>query len=256
MEGGTIQAVIVAADVLNALAAEGPMGVTQLAKRLSLPKARTHRYLKSLTKTGFVSQDRDTDKYRIGVRFWVVGQSVADQFDYLRVARREIAEIRRQLGHTVVIGHVLDTGVTALETLQGTSPLQIGTFPGTKFHFHASALGKVALAFGPPELMKRALRAERASFTARTNTDADWLIGEVEKVRRVGWAVAPEENLIGINSLAAPVFQADGSLAGAIAAVDSIQFLQPEPEERQIACVTGVAAKISAELGYIRPSTV
>lgn len=247
---GLIQSVVMAADVLGVLAANGPMGVTQLARQMSMPKARTHRYLKTLTVTGFVTQNEDTGRYEIGVRLWLVGCSVAKNFEYLRVARASIEEIRRRLGHTVVIGQIEKDGVIALDAIPGTSPMQIGTVPGTKFLFHASSLGKVALAFGSPELLERTLRSKRVKPTEKARTDADWLVGEIEKTRSQGWAVAPEEVLVGINSLAAPVFEADGSLCGVIAAVDSIQYLPPEPSKEQIDCVTDVARQISAQLGY------
>ena len=58
------------------------------------------------------------------------------------------------------------------------------------------------------------------------------------------------EALMGINALAAPVFDANNELAGTISIVGSIQHLTANPDEKMIAAVSKAAAQVSARLGY------
>ncbi|NDB70458.1 MAG: hypothetical protein EB015_21115 [Methylocystaceae bacterium] len=73
---------------------------------------------------------------------------------------------------------------------------------------------------------------------------------EIEKIRQRGWATAPNEILIGLNTLAAPIFGADGQLVAVIGIVDSIQFIDAMPSAEQIRRTLGAAQQISELLGY------
>ena len=73
---------------------------------------------------------------------------------------------------------------------------------------------------------------------------------EIEKIRQRGWATAPNEILIGLNTLAAPVFGADGHLAAVIGIVDSIQYIDAMPSAEQIRRTLLAAQQISELLGH------
>lgn len=245
-----VQAVLLATQVLEVLADRGPCGVTDVARALDVPKMRIHRHLRTLVAAGYARQDPASEKYAIGVKFWLIGKSVADQFDFLSAARKVVTGLRDALGHTVTAGIIDGEDMLMIDTERGTSQIEIGTKPGSRFAFHASSQGKLALAFGPADLMDKVLSGPLEETTPKTCTDPDELRAEVSVVKRQGWAVAPEQILIGINALAAPVFYADGSLAGTLSVVDSIQFLPAQPSDHQIGTVLSAARQASAELGY------
>jgi DNA-binding IclR family transcriptional regulator len=146
-------------------------------------------------------------------------------------------------------------GVRILDILKHRSDIEIATPPGTLFDFHSSAQGKIAMAFGPRWLLENIARTKLKRHTDHTCTDAELLRLEVAKVARNGWAVAPEEALMGINALAAPVFDAADELAGTITIVGSIQHLPATPPADVIAAVTDAAASVSARLGYLEVAT-
>ena len=247
---GLNQSVVAAMRILETLAEQGPLGVTAMARHLGIPKARSHRHLKTLSATGFVTQDSETDRYRIGVKFWIVGRSVAWQFDYLKAVQAIVPGLRDELGHTVVVGIVDDDHVVAIETFQGTSDVKINVLPGTRFDLHTSALGKVALAFGDDTLLERTLARTLVRQTPRTKIAPAEIRKEVESIRHCGWGANPDESVVGFNALAAPVFQAGGSLVGVICAVDSLQYLPATPSPQQIKRVMETAARLSRELGH------
>ena len=245
-----VQAVLLATQVLEVLADRGPCGVTEVARALGVPKMRIHRHLRTLVAARYARQDPVSEKYAIGVKVWLIGKSVADQFDFLSAARKVLTGLRDELGHTVTAGIIDGADMLMIDTERGTSQIEIGTKPGSRFPFHSSSQGKLALAFGPVGLMEDVLNGPLEETTPETCTDPERLRAEIERVKRQGWAVAPEQILIGINALAAPVFYADGTLAGTLSVVDSIQYLPAQPSAHQIETVLSAADQASAELGY------
>jgi DNA-binding IclR family transcriptional regulator len=248
-----IDSVVTTLSIIERMAgAEGAVGVSTLAQAVGSTKARVYRHLRTLVDRGWVEQDADTEKYSLTLRLFHLGQAVAEQTDFLSASRRVIPELGRRTNLSVSVGQIEEDGVRVLDIVKQRSELEISTRPGALFDFHCSAQGKVALAFGPAQLWDRVKRQPLRNWTAHTCTDVGRLETEVRRVRRQGWAVAPEQVLAGINALAAPVFGPDGVLAGTIAVLGSVQFLPPRPVPAQIAAVTDAAAAISARLGFRR----
>lgn len=246
---GTVKSVLLTLHVLETLAkASGPMGVSEIAAALGVPRARVHRHLKTLVSTGYASQDGSREKYRPGARLYLLGTTAADRFDLLTAARKVMRPLRDRLGHTVSVARIEQNGVMVLEMERSSAAVEISTKPGSIFPFYCSAHGKVALAFGDPTLLPTALRTPGIRATP---SRARRLEHEIGQVRARGWAVAPEEILPGINALAVPVFRAGRVLAGTMAMVDSIRLLPARPAQRQIDALSQAARLVSRDLGYL-----
>ena len=72
----------------------------------------------------------------------------------------------------------------------------------------------------------------------------------LEKIRLQGWATAANETGIGLNTLAAPIFDSAGAVCGAVGVVDMIQFIAETPTEDQRARTMAAARRVSKALGY------
>jgi len=250
-DNASIQSVVTALEIVEFMAnAGGPVGVSELARGIGRTKPRIYRHLRTLVDHGYVSQDPDTEQYQLTLALFHIGQAIAEQTSLLAEARRVMPDLYDKVGQTVTIGQVEPEGVRVLDILRHRSDIEITTRPGALFDLHSSAQGKVALAFGPPQLWDVLQRKPLRRWTDKTNTDLDRLRAEVEQTRQRGWAVAPEEALIGINALSAPVFDGTGALVGTINIVGSVQFLTPEPEPHFIEAVTEAARLVSTRLGF------
>ncbi len=246
-----ISAVETTLSIIEAMVDHGePIGVSRLAKIVGVNKPRTYRHLRTLVQCQYVLQDTETDHYFLTQKLFHLGQSIAAGISLIKEARRVMPDLRQRTGQTVSIGQVESGGVRILDILRHRSEIEITTPPGTLFDFHSSAQGKVALAFGPAHLLAAVVHKGLERRTRHTNTHPKSLEAEVAAVARKGWAVAPEEALMGINALAAPIFDAAGELAGTITIVGSIQHLPAQPDPAVIVAVRNAAADISARLGY------
>lgn len=246
-----ISAVVTTLSIVEAMAEYGaPIGVSELAKLVDTAKPRTYRHLRTLLEKRYVIQDSATDKYCLTLKFLHLGQSVATNMSFMKEAQREMPALRDKVNLSVSLGQIEEGGVRILDILKNRATIEISTPPGTLLDFHSSAQGKVALAFGSSKLLETQLGRSLMRRTKHTHVEAHALRAEIIEVRKLGWAVAPQEALIGINALAAPIFASDGELAGTITIVGSIQHLPARPAASTIAAVLSAAVSISSRLGY------
>ena len=231
-------------------ASREPVGVTDLARAFDSSKATVYRHLQTLMRHGFVRQEPATMRYEVGIKLFILGERIRERFEVLAVARDEMARLREQCDQAVSLSALADDQVVVLEVLQGRSIVNFGTQPGTVLDLHASAHGKVALAFGPEELLKRCLEKTLKAWTPQTIRTRPALLRALEQVRSRGWATAPNQVLPGVNGVAAPIFNHLLSYVGAIAIVGSIQHIPATPSRDQIGAVTEAARRISVKLGW------
>jgi len=249
-----VQAVAIALKILEVLAASrAARGVTELASELGTTKPRVFRHLRTLAQHGYVVQEPDSGKYRSGPQMMVLAQAVGEHLDIVTSARPLMHYLRERLGHTVMLAGVESDGIRILEVLLGKSDLQVSQRSGAKLGFHYSALGKIALAFGPGELLERVASRPLEQRTPHTIVNMVALRRELQAIRRRGWAHAPNEGVIGLNALAAPIFDGHARLAGIIAILGTIQFIPQVASTTQINAVKAAARGVSQALGYVGP---
>ena len=247
-----VRSVQLALDVLEAVAFSGEeLGVTQLADRLGVTKGSVHRHLLTLVERGYLVQNPITTRYALGAKSRLLARLSPD-VDLAHVSEGPMRELRDALGHTVVLSAMTPRGALVLNTVQGTSAIEIGVRPGSELSFHGSAQGKILLAFSPRPQQERVLSRPLESFTRHTIVDPQRIEEDLARAVRVGYAAAPEEAMLGINAVAAPIFDDKDACIGALAMVGSIQFLTAEPDAATISALRAAAQQISRKLGHGR----
>lgn len=250
-KGGSIQAVEFALEILEYVArGQTSVGVSEMARAFGTTKSRIHRHLQTLVSAGYLIRNEETERYSISARLMALGQAVSESFELATAAREIARELRDQTGHAVAISQPEHDGVRILLIVPSRSNIEIYVKPGSLLQFHSSAQGKVTLAFGDELLLPRLISEGLELRTPYTVTDPDQLRAEVEAVRKRRWAAAPNEAMVGLNALAAPLFDALGGYVGSIAITDSIQYIPQDPTTDQIRSLLAAADKVSANLGY------
>jgi len=248
----TVQSLVVGLRVLEALAKRGePRGVTELARDLGASKWVIFRHLQTLRSEGFAVQDPGTEKYEVGPRLYALKDALHDRFPWAHKAREEMIRLRQEVGYTVSVATPLEdrSGVTIIDVLGGRQDVQHTLKIGAIFEFHTSAHGKNTLAFGDPALLERIIARGLPPRTPKTIVSPDALRREVRKVRKQGWAMAPEQADLGMNALTAPVFSSPGRLEGSIGVFGSIEQIGPNPPEPLVRAVVQAARRVSQRLG-------
>lgn len=236
--------------LLDALAsAGGAMRVTELANQVGEPKAKVHRHLTTLKAFGVVEQAKAAERYRLGWKLYQLGQAALEQFDFKRIAEPHAIALRDKVHLSVVLSAPVGGEALVIGSIDYGSGIQISSVPGSIAPATASAQGRIMLAFANPTQRQRILGDPYPRYTAYTLCDRTQIEARLAEITARLYDYAPEEAMLGINALAAPVFDADDKLIGTVGVVGSIQYIADPPHPDLIAAVQGCAAAISMELG-------
>jgi DNA-binding IclR family transcriptional regulator len=243
-----VQSIARAFDVLGALA-EGPRGVTEVAERAGLPKSTVARMLGALALEGAVEQIPGDTRYRLGPRLGALATGVRPTRRLVSIAHPYLVELAGQTGEATGLSVPEGPTMHYVDQVESPNPVQVRDWTGTRIPMHAVSSGQVFLAHFPPPAMSRFLATPLERFTDHTITDASGLLARLREVRRDGYSWVREEYAIGINSVAAPIADADGEVIGAVHVHGpSYRFPAAVDERRVAATVVEAAATIAARL--------
>ena len=243
-----VQSIERAFAVLGALA-DGPIGVTEVADRTSLPKSTAARLLASLTREGVVEQVPGDSRYRLGGRLATLAAGVLPTRSLTRLARPSLAELSAAAGEAAGLSVPEGNLVHYIEQVDAPNPVSVRDWTGSRIPMHAVSSGQVLLAFRQPAAVERYLENPLEPFTDRTIVEAEALRGRLRDVRRDGYAWAREEFDRGINSIAAPIADASGEVVAAVHLHGpSYRFPEPDGEEAVSRQVVAAAAQIADSL--------
>ncbi|QWK80927.1 IclR family transcriptional regulator [Ochrobactrum sp. BTU1] len=246
-----VKSLHLAFDVLEVVASEdGEIGVSELAAKLGTTKATVFRHLQTLVERGYLAQNHETQRYHMGVRSYLLGQAAAGRISILSASQEPAKTLRDEIGETVVVSTIGLRGLTVLMTLLGKSNLEIGVRIGSALELHATAQGKIGIAYGGSALLTQLKRKELRALTPSTITDVKQLEAECQTIRACGFASSPNEDTVGINAIAAPIFDGNSNAVGALAIVGSIQNIGVPVVPQQVDAVLRAAQRVSWSLGY------
>lgn len=247
--GDGVWAVSLAFQILEALAAsETPKRVTDLANDLGTSKTRIFRYLQTLKNLGYIVQETDTERYQIGVRLALLGNAAAKRIDLLSIARPVLRELREETRMSVVISKVEEEQIYIVDKLDGPATILFTTEIGAPLPLNGSAQGKLLLAYAGPALFRRTVEKGLKPLTPNTIVDADLLAAELRRIRKNGWASAPNQILTGLNVVAVPVFDVSHRIVSTVGVLGSVDALPAEPPAELIAAMRRAADKVAHQV--------
>lgn len=190
--------------------------LSAMARRANLPVATAHRLAGELVAWGGL--EKHHGEYRVGQRIWRLGLLAPAQQNIAEVAAPFMQDVLF-VTHNVVNLFILDgQEVLLVERMSGTGAGQPFRRVGARLPLHASAAGKIMLAYGARDLFTSAVQRLEPQ-TARTITSPTLLASEIERVRSNGYATTEEEAGPDNYGLAVPVFLANNQVAAALGVV-------------------------------------
>lgn len=258
-ESGSVQSVDRALTILKLLAADGELGVTEIAGLLGVHKSTASRLLGTLETHGLAEQLPDRGRYRLGVGVLRLAGATRSRLDIVRESRPITVPLAADLGETVNVVILSGTETLYLDQVAGTSALQIHNWIGQRNPVHATANGRVLLAHASPAEAEAVLGAAVTSsgrlraLTTRTITDREALVASLAVVRRDGYAVAVDELEVGLTAVAAPVRGLDGAVVASISVSGPSFRIEPSRIPGVISAVKAAAAAVSERMGFLEP---
>jgi IclR family acetate operon transcriptional repressor len=254
-----VQSIERAFAVLEALG-NGPLGVTQVADRVALPKSTVARLLASLVAEDAVEQVPGGTDYRIGSRLVTLAGGVRPSRSLIALARPHLVQLAGVVGEATGLSIPDGFQVHYVDQEDSPHPVAIRDWTGTRLPMHSVSSGLVILANLPAAEVERCLAGPLERFTPATVTDPAAIRRRLQRARLDGCAWTRDEVAEGITSVAAPVADERGEVVGAIH-VHGPSYRFPETEgttgrstrrESISAEVVAAAARVSGSLRQAR----
>jgi IclR family pca regulon transcriptional regulator len=219
---GTSQSLERGLAILSAFDSERPLiGVSELSRELSLSRSTAHRYIATLAQLGYLQQDPDSKRYRLGPKVLDLGFSAINSMDVREISAPHLRRLSDETGHTVNLAILDGIDVVYIERCRTAQPgqreIDLNLHVGARLPAYCTAMGKAILAFVSED--RREELIARIDFVVRgpnTITDADAFRVELERIRAAGIAVNDEELAYGLRSIAAPIQAHSGEVLAAL----------------------------------------
>jgi DNA-binding IclR family transcriptional regulator len=210
-----MRSVSVALAVLEAVSERQPVGVSELARTMELPKSTAQRMLLTLGELGWIrASAEEPTRWSLTAKAMAIGSRHRGDQEIRRIAEPAMHTLSAGTGETVHLSVPEERQIVLLHKIEGRHPVRTHTTVGYGAPLHTTASGKAVLAAMPEAHAAALLRAAPLEApTAHTETDVDALLKELERVRRLGYAVTvgtrhPDVAAVGaaiLNETGAPV---------------------------------------------------
>jgi DNA-binding IclR family transcriptional regulator len=252
---GGLQSVDRAIRVLEVLAARGEAGVTELAAEIAVHKSTAFRLLGALEGRGLVEQSGQRGKYRLGLGLIPLAGAVSDRLDVIQQGRDVCTRLAIELGETVNVAVLREHFAVNVDQALGPSTVATHNWIGQLTPLHCTSSGKVLLAhLDPAQRAALLARGGTPALTPRTETVAQRLDEQLARVREAGYAMAIEEYEMGLNAVAAPVFDQSGRVIAAVSVSGPSYRLDELHIRHAVAPLLAATTEISRRMGHRLPS--
>ena len=142
----TVQSVDRAITILETLAREGTVGVTELAAALDVHKSTASRLVSALERRSLVEQVEQRGKYRLGTGILRLAGATSARLDLVQEARPILRRLAADTGETVNLVVLSGGAALYIDQIVGPSTLSSYNWVGQHIPLHATSNGKVLLA--------------------------------------------------------------------------------------------------------------
>jgi DNA-binding IclR family transcriptional regulator len=223
------------------------LGVSELGRRLQLPKSTVHRLLSILVSEGFVERTPD-ERYRLSLKLYEIGQQVVSSHVLRQVGHVPLEKLRNDSGEAAHLAVLSGADVVYLDRFESPHMMGLFTRIGRRRSAHATSSGKVLLAFGSHADVDDAIAAGLPRLGPRTITTRTRLNQALAEIRKTGYAISSDESAPGVVSVGAPIFDRAGTCVAAVSVAGPLIRMPEDRHDHLVRLVVKSAAEISKAL--------
>jgi DNA-binding IclR family transcriptional regulator len=240
--------------VLELLADQNALTVSEVGVGLGTHRAAAHRFLATLRDLGYVEKNSD-NRYQLTFRILEMGEKVTRRFEIRQEARKFMQELSKHFKETVNLGLWDGFEILHLDKIDSLEILKIDAPLWSKTPAYCTALGKAILAHLTHEelndYMKRVRLIAHGPNTIVSKKD---LRLELQKTCERGYAIDNQELAQSLCCVAAPIFNHAGRVRYAISiSYPSMRIPKGGVENVQLK-IRDVCQRLSVRLGYRQAS--
>jgi DNA-binding IclR family transcriptional regulator len=226
------------------------IGLADLSKLVGLHNSTTFHLAKTMVSLGYLRQEKDSKRYRIGRPLFALAASALDEIEMVNVATPVLEELSRETGESAHFAVRMGDAVVVIARTSGPGAFQLTDRVGVVRPAHCTALGKIILASLRPEQLKRFLdRVDLKPSTDKSITDIPVLMREIAEIKHSGIAFDDGEFNPEVRCIAVPVMDFTGQTVGALGISGPIWRLSIQALQNHGKTIRAAANRLSAEFG-------
>jgi len=241
--------------ILRFLKDRNSAGVSEIAKALDITRSNCFAILKTMQRQDFVTFDDSAKRYGLGPALLEFTQQASAEGVMRDAVRPHLRAFVRDTGMSIfLIERISYTRLLVVEREETEDDVRVSLAIGTRIPITHSASGRAALAFLPEREIADLIHAAPVErMTPHTIVDAAAIVAALDVVRNSGYAVGFGENMLGVNSVAAPVFDRTGALKYVVSTLGPAPVLENDRLEILGQALADTGAFITAAIGGARP---
>jgi IclR family acetate operon transcriptional repressor len=254
LAGGAVQALDRGLSLLEILADEDGLTLSELSRRSGVSASTAHRILLTLESRAYVQHDMERGIWLVGVGAFKTGSAFLRNRRVASMGRTTMHALMEASGETVNLG-IEDNGeVVFISQVESHDTLRAFFRAGSRGAMHASGVGKALLAELPEHRVRQICALRRLErFTEHTITDLGELLSELVQGRRNGWALDDEERTLGMRCVAAPIFNEHGEAIAGVSISGPAVRVTPRKLDDYGPMVRRAADEITRSIGGRQP---
>lgn len=247
----SIQVVERLVSLLDALAHyDTPVSLKQLAADTGLHPSTAHRILNATVDRRWVERV-EPGNYRLGMRLLELGNVVKSHINFRKDALPFMQKLHEELHETVNLSVRQGDEIAYVErTSSNAAMMRVVQVIGARAPLHITAVGKIFLMEdGSEKCCEYAIRTKLPAYTENTVTELPRLLGELETIKRQGYAFDNQEAEKGVSCIGAGIYDDEGKLVAGL----SVSAPSDRLNKKWAARVKEAAEQISLAIGYRPP---
>lgn len=245
-----VDSLATALSLLNYFSIREPeLSLQQLCEKSGLYKSRIHRLCATLVLSGFLVR-MPWATYRLGPKLMALGKIYESTNSIISISRPIMKALANKTGESVALFALNGETSCCLAREFGSSRLVFSIQEGDTMQLHASAAGRILMAYGTEELRDSILnKAPLESFTPLTMVDPKKIAKELTSIKKRGYAINKGERELEVAAIAAPIFDHDGHVNTVIAVVGPAQRFSDERVDDILKALIESTGEISVLIG-------
>lgn len=226
------------------------IGLAELSRLVGLHNSTTFHLAKTMVALGYLRQEKDSKRYRVGRPLFALAASALDEIEMVNVATPVLEDLSRETSESGHFAVRMGDAIVVIARTSGPGAFQLTDRVGVVRPAHCTALGKIILASLRPDQLNRFLkRVDMKPSTAKSITDAAVLLREITEIRRTGIAFDDGEFNSEVRCVAVPVTDFTGQVVGALGISGPIWRLSNQALHNSAQIVQKAASRLSIEFG-------
>ncbi len=227
-----------------------PLGITDLTRRLNLPKATIATIVATLEAIGYLEKDPFSTKYRFGPQLVQLGIRCVASLDLITIARAWMERFSFQFMEPINLGMLVGDSVTIIMRVEPENRYMTFPLSGSTVPLHTTCIGKAILAY--MDRAKRNQLLENYMFiqlTPNTITTKVKFLQELAQVKKTGVSFDRQESITGLAGIGGPIFNHAGVVIAAFAVSGNAERINQLSKEI-VEAVKFTTQQVSSMLGY------